>query len=115
MSAHTFQECIRACVSYKRKFKRKPLQWVQEMTASDSVGILAVAKKLHMTDRGPITVGSRADLVVFDASKIRDLSTFTNPHQYPEGVPFVMVNGELAVRNGDHSGARSGSVLRRDV
>lgn len=75
----------------------------------------AVAKKLHMTDRGQITVGSRADLVVFNTSKIRDLSTFTSPHQYPQGIPFVMVNGELAVRNGDHSGARSGSVLRRDV
>ena len=75
----------------------------------------AIAQKLQMSDRGEITVGSRADLVVFDASKIRDLSTFNSPHQYPQGIPFVMVNGELAVRNGDHTGARSGLVLRRDI
>ena len=75
----------------------------------------AIAQKLQMTDRGEITVGSRADLVVFDASKIRDLSTFTSPHQYPQGIPFVMVNGELSVHNGEHTGARSGAVLRRGL
>ena len=75
----------------------------------------AIAQKLQMSDRGEITVGSRADLVVFDASKIRDLSTFTSPHQYPQGIPFVMVNGELSVHNGEHTGARSGAVLRRGL
>ena len=68
-----------------------------------------------MVDRGEITVGNRADLVVFDASKIRDLSTFNSPHQYPQGIPFVMVNGQLAIRNGEHTGVRNGSVLRRSV
>ena len=73
----------------------------------------AVAKKLHITDRGEISSGSRADLVVFHPSQIRDLSTFDNPHQYPQGIPHVMVNGELAIRNGEHTGIRSGRVLRR--
>ncbi len=73
----------------------------------------AVAQKLQMSDRGEITVGKRADIVVFDPSLIRDLSTFTSPHQYPQGLPHVMVNGELAIRDGDHTGARSGAVLRR--
>ena len=75
----------------------------------------AVAEKLQMVDRGEITVGNRADLVVFDPSNIRDLSTFNSPHQYPQGIPFVMVNGQLAIRNGEHTGVRNGSVLRRSV
>jgi N-acyl-D-aspartate/D-glutamate deacylase len=75
----------------------------------------AVAQKLQMTDRGEIAVGTRADLVVFDPAKIRDLSTFNSPHQYPQGLPYVMVNGELAIRNGDHTRARSGDVLRRGL
>jgi len=47
MSTHTFEGWIRESVSYKRKFKRKPPQWVQDMTASDSAGVLAVANRLH--------------------------------------------------------------------
>ncbi len=66
-----------------------------------------------MTDRGEIIVGARADIVVFDPLLIRDLSTFDSPHQYPQGIPHVMVNGELSVRNGEHTGVRNGAVLRR--
>ena len=73
----------------------------------------SVAQKLQMTDRGEIIVGARADIVVFDPLLIRDLSTFNSPHQYPQGIPHVMVNGELSVRNGEHTGVRNGAVLRR--
>ena len=73
----------------------------------------AVAQKLHITDRGQIAIGTRADIVVFDSSHIRDLSTFTSPHQYPQGIYHVMVNGELSIRNGEHTGVRAGAVLRR--
>ena len=75
----------------------------------------AVAKKLQMSDRGEIAVGARADIVVFDPLLVRDLSTFNSPHQYPQGIPHVMVNGELAIHNGEHTGARSGAVLRRSL
>ena len=73
----------------------------------------AVAQKLRMTDRGEITIGARADIVVFDPSLIRDLSTFNSPHQYPLGVSHVMVNGEITIKNGKHTEVRSGKVLRR--
>mgnify|MGYP002631997581 CR=1 FL=1 len=66
-----------------------------------------------MTDRGEIIVGARADIVVFDPLLIRDLSTFNSPHQYPLGVRDVMVNGEITLQNGKHTGLRSGAVLRR--
>ena len=47
MSTHTFEDWIRESVSYRRKFKRQPPQWVQDMTASDSAGVLAVANRLR--------------------------------------------------------------------
>ena len=47
MPTHTFEDWIRESVSYKRKFKRQPPQWVQDMTASDSAGVLAVANRLR--------------------------------------------------------------------
>lgn len=74
----------------------------------------AVAKKLQISDRGIISAGARADLAVFDPTSVRDRSTFDKPHQYPLGIPHVMVNGELAIRDGEHTGIRSGNVLRRN-
>jgi hypothetical protein len=47
MPTHTFEDWISESVSYKRKFKRHPPQWVQDMTASDSAGVLAVANRLR--------------------------------------------------------------------
>jgi N-acyl-D-aspartate/D-glutamate deacylase len=75
----------------------------------------AVARKLQFSDRGEIVAGARADLVVFDPTHVRDRSTFNDPHQFPLGIPHVMVNGELAIRDGEHTGVRSGKVLRRNI
>jgi N-acyl-D-aspartate/D-glutamate deacylase len=50
---------------------------------------------------------------VFDPATVADRATFEAPHQYPAGIPWVLVNGRLAVDGGRFTGARAGRVLRR--
>lgn len=69
------------------------------------------AKRLGLRDRGWIKPGMAADLVVFDPGKVRDKATFENPHQYAEGILEVIVNGELVIHEGTHTGSRPGHVL----
>ncbi len=70
------------------------------------------AKKLGLKDRGVIKEKAWADIVVFDAETITDKSTFENPHQYPLGIPYVIVNGVIVIDNSEHTGALPGKVLR---
>ncbi|UCF93485.1 MAG: amidohydrolase family protein [Desulfobacterales bacterium] len=71
------------------------------------------AQKLGLKDRGRLVRGAKADVVVFDPRTVIDRATYVKPHQYPAGIPHVIVNGKLAVHNGLHTGEISGSVLRR--
>ncbi len=73
-----------------------------------------VARKLGMTDRGVLEKGAMADLVVFDAARIKDRATFKDPHNSPEGIAHVFVNGAWTVKDGVHTGARGGRVLWRE-
>ena len=52
-----------------------------------------------------------ADLVVFDPQEVAERSTFTQPHQYSVGMRYVLVNGQLTVREGHHTKRRAGQVL----
>ncbi|MFC2084917.1 amidohydrolase family protein [Bacteroidota bacterium] len=70
------------------------------------------ADKLHIKDRGRIIEGNKADIVLFDYGKIKDKATFINSHQYPEGIPYVLVNGKLVINKGEHSGAMPGKVIK---
>ncbi len=63
-------------------------------------------------DRGRLSVGYFADVVVFDPERISDKATFEEPHQYASGVRHVFVNGEQVLRNGRHTGATPGRVVR---
>lgn len=72
----------------------------------------AVATRLSLHDRGVIKVGLKADLVVFDAKTIRDNATFEQPHQLSTGMKDVFVNGVAVVRDGKHTGAKPGEVVR---
>lgn len=72
-----------------------------------------VAEKLGMADRGVLRKGALADVVVLDASRIRDRATFKDPHNAPEGIVHVFVNGQWTVRDGKHTGARAGKVLSK--
>jgi N-acyl-D-aspartate/D-glutamate deacylase len=63
--------------------------------------------------RGLIRPGYHADLVVFDPARVQDEATFDQPHAYPTGMPHVIVNGVFVVRDGAHTDARPGQILRR--
>lgn len=69
------------------------------------------AQKFHFKDRGLLREGFAADIVVFDANTVNDLSTFQKPHQYSTGFKYILVNGKLTLDNGVHTGARNGKAL----
>lgn len=71
------------------------------------------ANKLGLRDRGTIKTGLCADIVLFDFNKIQDKATYLNPKAYPDGVVYVVINGEIAVRGGKYTGVRAGKVLRK--
>ena len=71
------------------------------------------AKILRLPDRGLIKAGMKADLAVFNPATVIDKADFGNPHQYPEGIPYVFVNGTVAVRDSRLTGAGRGEVLRK--
>ncbi len=72
------------------------------------------AMRLGLTDRGILDTGYFADLVIFDPKTIEDQADFMNPHQYPTGIDYVMINGTIAVEYGEHTGVLSGRVLRKN-
>ena len=72
----------------------------------------AVATRLSIPDRGLLREGFFADVTVFDPNTIIDRSTFEQPHVLSEGVRLVFVNGTVVVRDGRHTGAKPGRVLR---
>ncbi len=70
------------------------------------------ADKLGIKERGRIAEGYFADIVIFDFNKIQDKATFTEPHQYPDGIPYVIVNGEIVIANSEHTGSLPGKVIK---
>ncbi len=73
------------------------------------------ARALGLRDRGLLRTGAWADVAVFDPARITDRSTYEDPHQYAVGISTVVVNGEVVVDGGDHTGALPGRVLRRQA
>lgn len=70
------------------------------------------AQRLGLADRGLLREGMRADIVVFDLAKVKDRATFEAPTAPPDGIGEVIVNGVLALAQGQPTGSRSGAVLR---
>ena len=70
------------------------------------------AATLNIEERGSLIAGYFADVVVFDLGGIQDHATYAEPHQYATGVAHVFVNGEQVLRNGEHTGALPGRVVR---
>lgn len=71
------------------------------------------ADRLGLKERGRIQENTFADIVIFNPETVIDKATFQKPHQYPEGIDYVIVNGQLAVDQGEFKDIRSGKVLRR--
>jgi len=70
------------------------------------------AQKLGLKDRGLIKEGMWADITIFNPGKIIDKATFIEPHQYPEGIEYVIVNGKIVIENGEHTKEKPGKVLK---
>lgn len=70
------------------------------------------ADRLQLHDRGRISEGMIADITIFNAATVSDKSTFEKPHQYPEGIEYVIVNGVVTVEKNKLTANRAGQVLR---
>lgn len=70
------------------------------------------ASNLKIKKRGTLKVGNYADIAIFNAETIIDKATFDNPHQFAEGMVHVLVNGEQVLKEGEHTGATPGKVVR---
>jgi N-acyl-D-amino-acid deacylase len=77
---------------------------VQKMTAIS-------AQRFGLTGRGVIREGAWADLVLFDSQTVNERATFSDPHQFPNGIPYVIVNGVVVIEQCEHTGALPGQVL----
>ncbi|RJS84678.1 D-aminoacylase, partial [Candidatus Bathyarchaeota archaeon] len=71
------------------------------------------AKRLGLMDRGLLKKKMCADIVIFNADEISDMATYRCPTLYPKGIRYVIVNGEIVVECGRHTGALPGAVLRK--
>ena len=72
------------------------------------------AKTYGITNRGKIEEGFMADIVIFDPNTVEDKATFVKPHQYPVGIPYVVLNGQLAVDEEKFMNILAGKVLRKN-
>jgi N-acyl-D-aspartate/D-glutamate deacylase len=102
----------RAYGTYPRVLKK----YVREdkvLTLPDAIRRMtsAAAAQFHVADRGVVRPGMFADLVVFDPATVGDAATYERPHQYPTGIPHVIVNGVPVVLDGEITDARPGQLL----
>ena len=88
--------------------ERRVIPWEEAIRKMTSMP----AQKMGLFDRGLLRKGMWADIVVFNPRTVRDRATFENPHRFPEGIEYVLVNGELVVERGTHTGLTPGKVLR---
>ena len=79
-------------------------QTIQRMTDN-------AARRFGLTDRGLIERGRYADIVIFDAARVTDTATYDDPVQFPVGIPFVLVNGKVAVDNERCTGELAGRAV----
>lgn len=71
------------------------------------------ARKFNFHQRGQIAEDFFADIVIFNPDTVMDLATWENPHQYPVGIEYVIVNGEIVINEGEHTGLLPGKLLKK--
>jgi N-acyl-D-amino-acid deacylase len=69
------------------------------------------AKRFHLKDRGTLEPNKAADIIIFDPATMTDAATYDSPKSYAKGVAYVLVNGDVAVKNGNVTGKLSGRAL----
>ena len=69
------------------------------------------ATRMRLASRGSIKEGNWADVTIFNLETLDDKATYDNPLLFPTGIEYVLVNGQLTIENGKHTGARAGRVL----
>jgi N-acyl-D-amino-acid deacylase len=107
MSQHPYSGHIEYLAHHVREMKTISLETaIHKMAAKP-------AKRFGIKKRGVLKEGNFADIVVFDPANVRTKSTVQQPRAYPEGIQLVVVNGAIAIKNGEHSGSKTGKVLRR--
>ena len=99
----TFARTLGCCVRDLRLLSLE--QAVFKMTGGS-------AAALGLTDRGWLRPGLFADVAVFDPATVTDVATYDQPHQYASGVSTVIVNGDVVIDGGEHTGALAGRMLR---
>ena len=70
------------------------------------------ATRMRLYDRGVIREGMKADVTIFNEARLDDVANYENPTAYPTGIDYVLVNGQLVIDQGRHTGAKPGQVLR---
>ncbi|MBN1271226.1 MAG: amidohydrolase family protein [Candidatus Aminicenantes bacterium] len=73
------------------------------------------ARKFGLTGRGSIQPEYIADIVIFDRDIVMDKATWQDPHLYPEGIYYVIVNGQIVIDKGEHTGNLPGAILRKKI
>jgi len=71
------------------------------------------ATQFRLPDRGFIRAGAKADITIFDPAKVIDVADWANPHESSRGIERVFVNGTEVWRDGGHTNATPGEVIRR--
>ena len=103
---------------YSGAFPRVLSRYVRErgvLTLQEAVRKMTSlpAQRIGLRDRGLLREGFKADIVIFDPGTVNDEATFTDPHRFPRGIPYVMVNGTLVIEDGVQTDELPGGVLRK--
>jgi N-acyl-D-aspartate/D-glutamate deacylase len=87
------------------RYRYKSIDYIAKQLGQDPADV-------RLYDRGAIREGLKADVTIFNEERIEDVATYENPTSYPLGIDYVLVNGQLVIDQGRHTGAKPGSVLR---
>jgi N-acyl-D-amino-acid deacylase len=103
----SYGTCTRVLGQYVRE--RNTLTLTEAVRKMTSIP----AEQTGLRDRGLISKGKKADLVIFDPATVIDRAQFKSPHQFPDGIEHVLVNGQFVIKNAQQTGRKPGRALRR--
>jgi N-acyl-D-amino-acid deacylase len=102
------------CFGAFPKFLRKYVCESQLLSWEEAIKKITFfpAKKIGLNSRGKIAQGMKADITIFNPEKLSDRATYINPFRLPLGLNYVVVNGQIVVEGGKHTGKLAGEVLK---